>query len=575
LVQLVTIGAGLPSQLPQELTNQLFPELGRTSFARLRDDSSSKIWTMNDTERAKYKQLWDEAAKAAGGDATGDAVKECFDSFGLSEDNTHQVWAVSDVNRSGSLSFYEFICAMHLASKSSEGIQLPEVLPDVLAKLFPLHEVWRVSDADFSKYKAFFDLCVKDYRMQVSAQVAKPFLEQARLPKNTLKQIWVLSDINQSGSLSLNQFVCAMHIAMRCCQGYLVPDELPEVLMRGLRQEISPIKQGNSGESLPSSPIKQTPSVSVCSSPMATRELKSDEPYEIGSSLSAIRELKSQEPYENGSTMSASSAFATMSTLSTFSTAASSVAQPASVPSSSSSIAAPSQSEVRPSPSVQPSSAVSPVVVWTVTEDEYSGYLASFDQCEKDTDGRLTGAAAKPFFLQSGLSTETLKKIWSLSDVDQSGTLSLDEFAYAMHLATKCRQGIPLPDVLPEQLRLSVIKLPWKAGSASPVDVWRMYAEDFEQYKAYFDECQKDSCGNVAAVVGKTFLEQSGLSRANLKKIWSLSDVHEMGALSQNQFACAMHLTKRCKEGIPVPDRLPEQLERGLRSEIPPTVSRI
>ncbi len=55
---------------------------------------------------------------------------------------------------------------------------------------------------------------------------------------------------------------------------------------------------------------------------------------------------------------------------------------------------------------------------------------------------------------KSGLDGPTLSLIWRLSDVDADGFLSKDEFVLAMHLTNaRVKGGLPLPDVLPDELR--------------------------------------------------------------------------------------------------------------------------
>jgi len=58
--------------------------------------------------------------------------------------------------------------------------------------------------------------------------------------------------------------------------------------------------------------------------------------------------------------------------------------------------------------------------------------------------------------LKSGLTNETLLKIWQISDTDKDGNLNFKEFCYAMHLINGVRMGQTLPDSLPEELKSSI-----------------------------------------------------------------------------------------------------------------------
>ncbi|KAF9585719.1 hypothetical protein BGW38_001058 [Lunasporangiospora selenospora] len=69
-------------------------------------------------------------------------------------------------------------------------------------------------------------------------------------------------------------------------------------------------------------------------------------------------------------------------------------------------------------------------------------------------DGRVGGAAAKPYLMSTGLSTEILAKVWSLADWDQNGYLDENEFAVAMHLIRAVESGgeSVLPETLPRTM---------------------------------------------------------------------------------------------------------------------------
>ncbi|VDK59697.1 unnamed protein product [Anisakis simplex] len=83
-------------------------------------------------------------------------------------------------------------------------------------------------------------------------------------------------------------------------------------------------------------------------------------------------------------------------------------------------------------------------------------YLIELTQGMVDLKGAVHGANEKvvEFFKKSGLSTETLSKIWTLSDVNADGFLDLAEFSTAMHLIVLNLKGkIPVPDHLPNSIR--------------------------------------------------------------------------------------------------------------------------
>ena len=78
---------------------------------------------------------------------------------------------------------------------------------------------------------------------------------------------------------------------------------------------------------------------------------------------------------------------------------------------------------------------------------------------------------------RSGLSSEALAQIWALSDVDYDGQLALEEFACAMALTTRCREGAEVPEELPAALSSLVagnLRFPRLAREAKGSEVIRV-----------------------------------------------------------------------------------------------------
>ncbi|XP_071543645.1 intersectin-1-like isoform X3 [Panulirus ornatus] len=66
--------------------------------------------------------------------------------------------------------------------------------------------------------------------------------------------------------------------------------------------------------------------------------------------------------------------------------------------------------------------------------------------------GYLSGVQARNILIQSHLPQQTLAQIWALSDVDNDGRLSCEEFVLAMYLCETAKAGNKLPTVLPADL---------------------------------------------------------------------------------------------------------------------------
>lgn len=71
-----------------------------------------------------------------------------------------------------------------------------------------------------------------------------------------------------------------------------------------------------------------------------------------------------------------------------------------------------------------------------------------FKNCDLDHDGLVSGMEVKDVFLQSGIPQLCLAKIWALCDCSQSGKLTNEQFALAMWMVERKRNGIEPPDCL-------------------------------------------------------------------------------------------------------------------------------
>eukprot|EP00469_Lotharella_globosa_P001646 CAMPEP_0167795250 /NCGR_PEP_ID=MMETSP0111_2-20121227/14325_1 /TAXON_ID=91324 /ORGANISM="Lotharella globosa, Strain CCCM811" /LENGTH=575 /DNA_ID=CAMNT_0007688885 /DNA_START=83 /DNA_END=1807 /DNA_ORIENTATION=- len=92
--------------------------------------------------------------------------------------------------------------------------------------------------------------------------------------------------------------------------------------------------------------------------------------------------------------------------------------------------------------------AVDPAV-FEMKDQDHAAYMKFFTGADLDRDGYVSGKEANHFFKMSKLPSTVLRDIWILADVDKNNKLDKEEFAIAMHLVMKVRNGVPLPRVLP------------------------------------------------------------------------------------------------------------------------------
>merc|ERR1712156_997652 len=118
--------------------------------------------------------------------------------------------------------------------------------------------------------------------------------------------------------------------------------------------------------------------------------------------------------------------------------------------------AIPVQSTAQPVVSSAPGSGAAtpgaPNLDWAVPQMTRTKYLATFQQTDRARTGFIAGVQARNILLQSGLPQNILAQIWSLSDYDNDGRLSSEEFLLAGHLCELALKGEPLPPQLPPNL---------------------------------------------------------------------------------------------------------------------------
>ena len=72
--------------------------------------------------------------------------------------------------------------------------------------------------------------------------------------------------------------------------------------------------------------------------------------------------------------------------------------------------------------------------------------------------------------MQTGLQQQQLAHIWQLSDFDNDGKLSLEEFILAMHLCDYAKTGNVLPSILPADLQPKPRSASFNSMSLPPLD---------------------------------------------------------------------------------------------------------
>uniref|UniRef100_A0A8C5CQG7 Epidermal growth factor receptor substrate 15-like 1 n=1 Tax=Gadus morhua TaxID=8049 RepID=A0A8C5CQG7_GADMO len=260
--------------------------------------------------------------------------------------------------------------------------------------------------------------------------------------------------------------------------------------------------------------------------------------------------------------------------------------------------------------------------IWDLADPDGKGYLdkqpeekSKFDgifESLAPVNGLLSGEKVKPVLINSKLPLDVLGKVWDLSDIDKDGHLDKDEFAVAMHLVYRALEKEPVPALLPSSLippskrkrslgsvtagppSLPASPPPPKdslrstpshgsmnslnsAGSLSPKHTlksgqhtvnWVVPVSERGRYDDIFLKTDADMDGFVSGLEVKEIFIHSGLHQNLLAHIWALADTRQIGKLSREQFALAMHLIQqKVGKGIDPPQSLtPDMIPPSERS---------
>ncbi|XP_060934620.1 epidermal growth factor receptor substrate 15-like 1 [Limanda limanda] len=263
------------------------------------------------------------------------------------------------------------------------------------------------------------------------------------------------------------------------------------------------------------------------------------------------------------------------------------------------------------SPSMCTTASASSELHWAVRPEEKSKFDGIFESLAP-VNGLLSGEKVKPVLINSKLPLDVLGKVWDLSDIDKDGHLDKDEFAVAMHLVYRALEKEPVPALLPSSLiplskrkksmgsvASSVPGLPASppppkdslrstpshgsmnslnsTGSLSPKHTlksgqhlvnWVVPLSDRGRYDDIFLKTDADLDGFVSGLEVKDIFMHSGLSQNVLAHIWALADTRQIGKLTREQFALAMHfIQQKVSKGIDPPQTLTAEMippsERG------------
>ncbi|XP_029596764.1 intersectin-1 isoform X3 [Salmo trutta] len=308
-------------------------------------------------------------------------------------------------------------------------------------------DAWVISLDERAKHDQQFVSLAPSPAGYITGDQARNFFLQSGLPPPILAQIWALADMNNDGKMDMHEFSIAMKLIKLKLQGHPLPPSLPPSMkqppltlpppptapfgMHGLR-----VMPG-----LPAvPPLPMPPMPGVGMSPPLVSSVPPSVP-----------------PLANGAPMTGFSHPATTLNKSSSSNRSGAKMQGQSFETSS--------APVPPQPPTD----------WAVPSSSRLKYRQLFNSHDKMMSGHLTGPQARTILMQSSLPQTSLASIWNLSDIDQDGKLTAEEFILAMHLIDMAMSGLPLPPILPPDFIPPTFR---RVRSGSGVSVTSLHSTD-------------------------------------------------------------------------------------------------
>jgi len=280
---------------------------------------------------------------------------------------------------------------------------------------------WDIPEAERQKYTSvFLQLSENDEKAKLSGALVRPILMKSNLDITKLGKIWTLSDIDKDGNLDKEEFIVAMYLVYKSLtDGSDPPESLPQKI-------VPPSKRPQSAP-----PARPPPPAGPNYGALSGLTLDNSAGF---SSFDTA-------PKALGAPLTASLPTETLITPPTPAFSAD-FGSNFEASHSSSNLLTGSQRPTVPATELP----------YLVPKDKHASYARIFDASHDSSTGTISAMAAKDVFIQSGLPNPTLAQVWNLSDTNQSGSLSRDQFVLAMHLLAAALQGHPLPSKASEAM---------------------------------------------------------------------------------------------------------------------------
>uniref|UniRef100_A0A8C7ITR5 Intersectin-1 n=1 Tax=Oncorhynchus kisutch TaxID=8019 RepID=A0A8C7ITR5_ONCKI len=312
-------------------------------------------------------------------------------------------------------------------------------------------DAWVISLDERAKHDQQFVSLAPSPAGYITGDQARNFFLQSGLPPPILAQIWAQADMNNDGKMDMHEFSIAMKLIKLKLQGHSLPPSLPPSMKQPPLTlpppPTAPFGMHGLGvmpglPAVPPLPMPPMPGVGM-SPPLVSSVPPSVPPMANGAPMTgfshqgrAQSELSLDTPLniQSGVLVNDSEALWQRFGASHF-----------------------------------------PPIDWAVPSSSRLKYRQLFNSHDKMMSGHLTGPQARTILMQSSLPQTSLASIWNLSDIDQDGKLTAEEFILAMHLIDMAMSGLPLPPILPPDFIPPTFR---RVRSGSGVSVTSLHSTD-------------------------------------------------------------------------------------------------
>jgi len=509
------------------------------STLEVRRPPPSVTWAAGEEELRNYRNIFLACVDpAATGYAAPGEAKKVLERSSLPVEELSRIWQLSDMDGDGNLSLREFLCAMVIAARRLQGAPLPAAVPPELldslvrslsqSRTVPreaLHDdgegpsaldglsnlavaavsstsaaftsdatqqflrappeeeeekeedvAWAPSVEELEHFRAIHErVAGRGGDGTIGPDAGREMLERSGLPTQELSHIWRLSDIDGDGRLARSEFICAMVLAMRRKQGFVLPLALPSKLedLVSTPTHTASTPAGDAVWDVTTEEVERYHATFRSIDVAGTGAIGPDEGRQVlESSQLPLEELEYIWELSDVSANGFLSLGEFICAMALVARRRQGLQLPPSLPPELEKVLGRPGGSQGTSPKLQmavnastasfmgtpdgrsvgASAARATEALWTPSPQEVDRCREIFRAKDPSGSGYMGPDDARDLLEKSQLPVPELLRIWRLADVDQDGHLTLTEFVCAMALAVRRQQGVELPSVLPPGL---------------------------------------------------------------------------------------------------------------------------